>query len=183
MSTQCKTIQEKLEIIRKLIDSFCSPKFKDHIDDGFVDSVSGYFISIGYGKKTYKIYYGSETIFSLAYKVWVDAGVDSEDIAINGNYQFQIPPYVNESAYDKKKVLHVNSRLTQEKYNKVLKSDQIFNYMLGSNAFPTYEVIELAKGIREILHSNKQFSSIAFYIRHDLVDWDRLENTKELYVN
>ena len=55
-------------------------------------------------------------------------------------------------------------------------------YMLQYN-FPTYEVIEIAKGIREIIHSDKKFNSLAVCLKLEFIDWDKLENTKELYVN
>lgn len=159
--------------MRKLIHSFYSIRMPLY---------SRYNNIISYHQAYYVVDNLRNYIISLGHKEWKDCGVDSKKISINGNYPFPIPPYEYDEGFDKNKIIFVNSRLTEKKYNELIKSDQIFNFMLQNN-FPSYEVIELAKGIREIIHSDKKFNSLVVYINLELIDWDKLENTKELYVN
>ena len=113
-------------------------------------------------------------VLSLKHRVWDLSRIDDEYIIVNGAYRFALV-FGDEKFF-------INSKLTEKKYNEIIKSESVFNHLLlNQSGVPSYEDIELAIGIRNIMQIDRDVRNIGLILNYKHIDWDMISNIKELY--
>lgn len=169
MSTPSKTVKEKLEIMNNLLLSFykIDKKYKISGDKKYLLELA---------EDRYQIINNicGKRVLTLKHRVWDLCGIDEEHIIVNGDYRFALI-----FGDDK---FFINSRLTEKKYNEIIKSESVFNHLLlNQSGVPSYEDIELAIGIRNIMQLDRDVRNIGLVLNYKHIDWDVVSNIKELY--
>lgn len=171
MSTPSKTVKEKIEIMKNLLFSFYKIDKKYRVYD---NDNKTHLIEIGQDRYNIMNNISGKRVLSLKHRVWDFACIDEEHIIVNGDYRFALV------LGDEK--IFINSRLTEKKYNEIIKSESVFNHLLlNQSGVPSYEDIELAIGIRNIMQIDKNVRHIGLILNYKHIDWDMIANIKELY--
>lgn len=169
MSTPSKTVKEKIQIMENLLLSFYK------IDKKY--SISGdkkYLLELADDRYQVIDNIKGKRVITLKHRTWDVARIDDEYIIVNGDYRFALV-FGDEKFF-------INSRLTEKRYNEIIKSESVFNHLLlNQSGVPSYEDIELAIGIRNIMQLNRDVRNIGLLLNYKHMDWNMIANIKELY--